>query len=303
MTGPTEVVLPGTTSYSQVNSFNRCGWAYALERVMGFPSQPNWAAVGGSGVHAATEWWDRETLKGNWTTDRDQITAAFTAAFEDAITAQVKRSGFQPEDFRATGTRAKSLTKSGGPNKKDRDWWMHYGPEMCMAWVTWRQSTPWELADIGDTFGIEVPVELPSVGGKPLKGFIDRVFTVPTGDMVIVDLKTGQEPDDTKQLGTYADAMEKQYGERPAFGTYWMGDTGGTTVPEPLSEWTPERLDFEYGAAHKAMEAGLFVPKKTRMCSGCGVREHCYAYGGERAGEAPKPWEISVVTPPSVSTE
>lgn len=46
-------------SYSGLSDWLKCGKAYQLKRVLKLPEKPAWWNVGGKGVHAATEHYDR----------------------------------------------------------------------------------------------------------------------------------------------------------------------------------------------------------------------------------------------------
>lgn len=55
-------VSPAHISHSQYSDYLRCGKAYQLKRILGLPESPAWWSIGGKGVHAATEAFDRELL-------------------------------------------------------------------------------------------------------------------------------------------------------------------------------------------------------------------------------------------------
>ena len=114
-----------------------------------------------------------------------------------------------------------------------------------------------------------------------------RIFTTDGSDtnIVPVDLKSGSEPDDTLQLGTYSKFVRSQWGISPQYATYWMARTGATTAMHPMGRFTDAHLDYLYGNARRGMEAGIFLPKVSRMCAGCSVRDSCVFVGGENAAE------------------
>lgn len=64
MTTTTPVVDPPKThaSYSSLTAFTHCGKAYQLSRVLHLEEAPGLARLGGSAVHAATEFLDRQGL-------------------------------------------------------------------------------------------------------------------------------------------------------------------------------------------------------------------------------------------------
>lgn len=53
---------PEHVSHSQYSSWLKCGKAYQLSRIIGLPEAPAWWSIGGTGVHSATEKYDRHLL-------------------------------------------------------------------------------------------------------------------------------------------------------------------------------------------------------------------------------------------------
>lgn len=277
--------LPAHLSYSQVATYGRCGEQYRLERLCRAPQEPSWALAGGSAVHSATEEWDRAYMEG---TVRDDFADLWVKHFTEQIEDTVAKSGSQPEAFRASGRVSKDW-----PNKRNQAWWDQHGPIFLARWSSWRLHCPWEIwiAPNGEP-AIELAFEV-EIGGVPVKGSIDRIFTVPNmtyvpgaqAGLITVDIKTGAKPDSTLQLGTYAKAMRDQLGVDIPDATYWMAETGGTPQIFAMAKYTDKYLDYIYGGARKGMEAGIFLPKTSNMCGACGVRESCFAFGGANADQ------------------
>lgn len=276
------VTLPPHISYSQVSTYLTCGEQFRLERVVRAPSRPTWAAVGGSAVHAATEAHDLALFGSG--ASLSELT--FSHHFEIAKAEAVERSGFTPEEWKVTGRASKDW-----PEKEGERWWLHHGPIFCARWQAWSSNCGWDIwvTDEGVP-AIELGLQ-PTFGGILDKMFIDRVFTTSSGDLVVVDLKTGSRtPPSPEQLGDYATGMEQVLGRRPKYGTFWMARTGGTTTVEELDGHTREAVDHRYSLARKGMEAGVFVAHPSNMCGSCGVRDACYAVAGKDAADyAPFP--------------
>jgi RecB family exonuclease len=98
----------------------------------------------------------------------------------------------------------------------------------------------------------------------PVKGYLDRVMETPTGDLVVLDIKTGaNEPKSNNQLGQYADMVAKLLGEeyRPKYGTYWMGRTGSLTAPVDLAPLAKD-LDRDYQTAARIIALDLFLTSR-----------------------------------------
>lgn len=55
--------LPPHVSYSALTTYLDCGWKYYLTRVERVKERPTWYLVGGSAVHTATEYYDKELFE------------------------------------------------------------------------------------------------------------------------------------------------------------------------------------------------------------------------------------------------
>lgn len=259
---------PVYVSFSQITSWLKCGESYRLEKVLKVPSKPAWYFAGGSAVHTATEWYDTDQAEGR---DAKQL-------WWDAFTAEIdeirKRTGVECDQWRASGRKTQAY-----PGKQDMTWWNDHGPAMVQGWIDFRNSTKWQL--------LEVEVEVNgTLGGTPVKAYIDRVFATPEGELAVVDLKTGaREPESTFQLGWYADQYEQIFGQRPSIGAYWMARTNSMTEPESLHLWTRPRLDYWVNKFDTARKHNIYIPHVGSHCRSCGVADYCPATGGRFAHE------------------
>jgi len=283
-----EMILPKHLSFSQVGSMLHCGEQWRLSRGLHLPESPAWALVGGSAVHKASEFidWDQET----------DPNSAFNNAFDDCITAEIDKA---PDEFKnPDGWRASGRASKAWPNKEDETWWRANGPLFVGNWINWRRNSPLEIwRDDDGKLAVELEATV-EIAGLPVKVFIDRVMTGPSG-LVVVDLKSGQPPKDGMQLAIYAHALNQVYGMDVQWGQYWMARDGASTVSYPVSEWPMERLAYVFKGVRTMQELGIFIPKRSPMCVSCGVRRYCLAFGGELAHEVPQLWG----TPNSVSEE
>lgn len=263
---------PQHLSFSALNSLTTCGEKFRLERGLKIQTQPSWAQVGGSAVHAASEAYDRNggpSGPGGWD---------FESHFEEATVDQEERSGYDRKDFRATGRASKQY-----PNKEDRNWWLENGPVFVNNWVTWRQMCPWELFEHNGTPGIELELN-PTLGGKRVKMFVDRLFALPSGELMVLDLKTGAStPAGSFQLGVYKVGLEELLGVPVTYGCYWLARTNATSDPEDLARYDQAYLDETFWRMSRIVEEGLFLPNEDKHCGWCGVSEYCRAAGGAKA--------------------
>lgn len=212
------------------------------------------------------------------------VAEKFAEAWAEEVADRQERSpSFSPEDYTATGRAGKEY---GG--KRNTQWWLDNGPQMVQDWIDWRQETNWALWETPDGRpGVELEFlfQLPGLG-LPIKAFIDRVFVLPTGELAILDLKTGRSPETAEQLGLYRVAIGMAYGVEyaPTWGYFWSPGGKGHGQPLDLSMYTPDYFVPLYNQAIAGINAGAFLPIPANNCKNwCGVARFCAAVGGAEA--------------------
>jgi hypothetical protein len=310
--------IPNNLSHSQTSNLTGeyCGAAYFYERVLGKPSRPGWAAIGGSALHEASEKWDWAVVnEGVFEDGPEYLSSLFGAALDEQIERTEEKSPYPKEEWNLSGRTIKSkVSLDGGPNRKDEAWWREMGPEMLRLWAAWRMNSSWEIAVFDDpetgtpVVGIETEYWT-EIGPAPSHGFVDRVFEQTIDgqpEYLVVDLKSGREPDDTAQLGSYRLGLQRRYGINPRFGAYWLGTSGATTPLTPLRElWPDARVEQRYEKARRIQLAGDFTHKPSNLCGSCGVRDYCPVANGAKAAETIQPWspEVTIQVAPPKSAE
>lgn len=200
----------------------------------------------------------------------EMLQSSITAFHTYMDTAIAEHAG---AEFRAGGRATKAY-----PNKEDETWWREHGPKQIEAWVEWQDQNPnLEILDINGTPAIEIAVSA-NLDGVTLKGVIDRVFVdTQSGELLIVDLKTGAYPPASQlQLGFYRVALEQTVGLNPQYGAYWMARQGVLSQIEEL--WHPTEMITSWLRQTKQLiDDNVFLPHLTNMCKSCGVRDFCYA--------------------------
>lgn len=268
----------GRLSHSSLVAYAECGERWRLERLHGVPSESWFATVAGSAVHTITEYMDLDDLGLH-----DGPIPSFREIFDREIELAENRGVL----LRVSGSVRKEPSMAGGPNKRDYDWWLQFGPVMLNSWREFRDESDWVIAMMPDGApGIEVALDC-DVAGRPFKGFIDRVFLTPDGQVVIVDLKTGALPTGSLQLSTYAVGLERKYGLRAEWGSYWSGQTGQLSYLKDLTRLNEPMIDHLYLMAWRGIDAGVFLPALTSNCKTCGVRDYCRYWDGKKASSLP----------------
>lgn len=256
-------------------SWYRCGKAYELERLTDMPALPAWWFVGGSCVHEVTEWWDR-LLLATKLVSMNSVREYTLNKLDELVAAEIERTGVQPENWLAAGR---------WPKKNGYVWWRENAPLMVERYIKWRLATNWEVADFAGVPGIECDL-LVSLSFGQFQGAPDRVFRLPSGQLVVLDVKTGSTtPKEPLQLGTYANLLQMLGFERPAWGVYAMvkhEDPEELLSPlVPLDKYTTSYLEGIYGPGDAGIRLGAFAPNVGDACRTCPVAKGCYAAGGE----------------------
>jgi putative RecB family exonuclease len=141
-----------------------------------------------------------------------------------------------------------------------------------------------------DSCELRIDVEL--TDGTLLRGFVDRIDVAPTGEMRVVDYKTGKAPPEARtmaefkamfQMKFYAVALLRSRNVMPArLRLMYLAD-GQVLDYSPDAD---ELLRFErtlmaiWRAIQTAGATGDFRPNPSRLCSWCAHQALCPAFGG-----------------------
>lgn len=123
----------------------------------------------------------------------------------------------------------------------------------------------------------------------PALGFIDRVDVAPTGEIRVVDYKTGKMPTPrfadkaVFQLRFYALLYWRSFGKIPDQLKLMYLKNQDSIVRRPFKE-DLEALEDELNKLWEEITScgasGDFPPKKSRLCDWCAFYAHCPAMGG-----------------------
>ena len=200
-------------------------------------------------------------------------------AFLNEIATIEERTGTNPVDWRVGGRVSKA-----NPNKEDKAWWDENGKRMFFDFINAWQASHFEVwVSPGDIPGIEIGFEN-KFGDVLVKAYADAIVVTPAGELAVVDFKTGSyTPDSAMQLGVYASMMEMQFGVRPSKGYYYKARTAEFVESPGLDRWTIPVLTELFTKFDLAARQEIFLPNIGMACSTCGVKEYCYAVGGQLA--------------------
>lgn len=311
----TSVKLPVHLSWSAISTISDCGYRYRLTRAHRLEGSTWFATLAGSAIHTITEYADRNEALG--IVSEDQLIGAPT--FKEEFDRRFAECDEKHIVVKPSGKLQKSVTVNGGPNKKNYEWWLIYGPLFIEKWIEWKKTSGFSILIMPDgspaielEFSIEQSGDIP-----PLVGFIDRVYVDSDGDVTVLDLKSGKIPDGPLQTAIYGYGLKKQYGIDAKFGMFWSPsasppkeeengtlppDIGKTSKVYTLSDFHHGRIEDMAGNAWGIIKNGFYIPHQSSMCRGCTVKKLCWAYDeGYEAGSIPL--KVNPVTPESVSHE
>jgi putative RecB family exonuclease len=143
-----------------------------------------------------------------------------------------------------------------------------------------------------DPHSCEERVEVELADGTLLRGFVDRIDVAPSGELRVVDYKTGRAPPEARalaefkamfQMKFYAVALLRSRGVLAArLRLLYLADG-------QILDYTPDRAELErfektltaiWRAIQLAGATGDFRPNPSRLCDWCAHHAHCPAFGG-----------------------
>ena len=250
-------------SPSRAADFKQCPLLYRFRAIDRLPEAPSAAQLRGSVVHAALEqlYGLPAGLRGP-----DTATSLLEPAWDRVIASEPDLAGeLDPEQRTQLLEEARALL-AGYYRLEDPT---RFDPQCC------EERVEVELAD-----------------GTLLRGFIDRIDVAATGELRVVDYKTGKAPPAARalaefkamfQMKFYAVALLRSRGVLPArLRLIYLADG-------QLLDYSPdhdELLRFEktlmavWRAIQTACETGDFRPSPSQLCDWCPHQEHCPVFGG-----------------------
>lgn len=170
--------------------------------------------------------------------------------------------------------------------------WLAEAESLVERWFGLEDPTRLEPAER------ELFVEARLESGLRLRGIIDRVDVAPTGEVRIVDYKTGKAPrpefsaDALFQMKFYALVLWRLRGAVPRrLQLVYLGSGDVLTYdPDEAGLRSVERkLLALWDAIQRATESGDWRPRRSRLCDWCDHQAHCPEYGG-----TPPPYPLTI---------
>ncbi|WP_243766086.1 RecB family exonuclease [Streptomyces sp. GC420] len=269
---------PDSLSPSRAGDFMQCPLLYRFRVIDRLPEKPSEAATRGTLVHAVLERLFDEPA--------ERRTAPRAKALVPGQWERLLESRPQLAELFA-----------GDPDGARLAEWLSEAERLVERWFALEDPTRLEPAER------ELFVEAELESGLRLRGIIDRVDVAPTGEVRIVDYKTGKAPRPEYaegalfQMKFYALVVWrlKRVIPRRLQLVYLGSGEVMTYDPDAADLRRVERkLLALWEAIGQATGSGDWRPRRTRLCDWCDHRALCPEFGG-----TPPPYPLAVPVPGS----
>ncbi|MEU8568684.1 PD-(D/E)XK nuclease family protein [Streptomyces pathocidini] len=279
-----------------------CPLLYRFRVIDRLPEKPSEAATRGTLVHAVLErLFDdpavertaeraRSMVAGEWA----RLLAARPELAE--LFAEEERAGREPADASAgadAGRGRESPAEGALPAPARLARWLEEAERLVERWFTLEDPTRLEPSER------ELFVETELESGLTLRGIIDRVDVAPTGEVRIVDYKTGKAPRPEYAAGAlfqmkfYALVLWRLRGSVPRrLQLVYLG-SGDVLTYDPVEEdlrAVERKLHALWEAIRRATDSGDWRPRPSRLCGWCDHQTFCPEFGG-----TPPPYPLPVI--------
>jgi putative RecB family exonuclease len=272
---------PVALSPSRAEDFMTCPLLYRLRVIDKIPQRPSAAATRGTVVHSVLE-------------------RLFDAP-ADERTPERARALLRPEWEKLLAKRpelTELFSDLGAPDSGEvvLTAWLGEAELLLDRYFTLEDPTRLHPAER------EMFVETRLDSGLRLRGFIDRVDVAPTGEVRVVDYKTGKAPSvefQSKamfQMKFYALVLWRLRGVVPRrLQLVYLGGSGEVVAYDPDEDdllAVERKLQALWLAIQRATRTGEWPARRNRLCNWCDHQERCPEFGG-----TPPPYPLPVELP------
>ncbi len=248
-------------SPSRASDFMQCPLLYRFRVIDKLPEPPSPAAARGTLVHSVLErLFDLPAAGRTLDEARALLPTQWAAMLEE-----------EPELAELVGSEAEGLAD-----------WFEQAAGLVERWFTLEDPTRLEPAER------ELYVET-ELDGLTLRGYVDRLDVAPTGEVRVVDYKTGKSPSERWeskalfQMKFYALVLWRLRGTVPdLLQLVYLGNAEIVRyVPDEQDLRATERkLKALWAAISRAAAEGDWRPSTSKLCEWCSHRDLCPAWGG-----------------------
>ncbi|MFJ3978515.1 RecB family exonuclease [Streptomyces sp. NPDC090021] len=275
-------VAPSSLSPSRASDFMQCPLLYRFRVIDKLPEKPSAAATRGTLVHAVLE-----RLFDHPAQERTALRAKelVPGQWDRLLRSRPELAELFPEGDEGAG-----LAR-----------WLTEAEALVERWFTLEDPT--RLEPVEREFFVETELE----SGLRLRGIIDRVDVAPTGEVRIVDYKTGKAPRAEYaegalfQMKFYALVVWRLKRVVPRrLQLVYLG-SGDVLTYDPVVadlERVERKLLALWEAIREATLTGEWRPRPTKLCGWCDHQASCPEFGG-----TPPVYPLPVVPRPAGSPE
>ncbi|MFE9145730.1 RecB family exonuclease [Streptomyces tubercidicus] len=255
---------PVALSPSRAGDFMQCPLLYRFRVIDRLPEKPSAPATRGTVVHAV--------LERLFDAPAAERTAAGARAMVPGEWAKLLAKRPELAELFADDAEGERLAR-----------WLAEAEALVERWFSLEDPTRLEPADR------ELYVETVLESGLQLRGFIDRVDVAPTGEVRIVDYKTGKAPRPQFaegalfQMKFYALVVWRLRGVVPRrLQLVYLG-SGDVVTYDPDEgdlRGVERKLLALWEAIQLATATGDWRPRPTKLCGWCDHQAHCPEFGG-----------------------
>ncbi|WP_328297778.1 PD-(D/E)XK nuclease family protein [Streptomyces sp. NBC_00435] len=262
--GQVVAVAPSSLSPSRASDFMRCPLLYRFRVIDKLPEKPSAAATRGTLVHAVLE-----RLFDHPAQERTapRAKALIPGQWDRLVESRPELTELFPEGDEGAG-----LAR-----------WLTEAEALVDRWFTLEDPT--RLEPVEREFFVETELE----SGLRLRGIIDRVDVAPSGEVRIVDYKTGKAPRPEYaegalfQMKFYALVVWRLKRVVPRrLQLVYLG-SGDVVTYDPVIE-DLERMERKllalWDAIREATRTGDWRPRRTKLCGWCDHQAVCPEFGG-----------------------